>query len=160
PFFSWTRASRYAEQAKFGVIPIGRLARRRLRSVVHFGEAGLLQSPLFGGAFNEALVHAASFADSIESSLRVDKEEWFRVAPRHSLQKTVNDAVQAWLVKNLVDGTTDQMQRLVDLMGSLGERSSCRLLLGELSTRDLGVLGIEALATWLRSNSNGSPNGF
>lgn len=157
PFFSWTKSSRYARLSKFGVIPIGRLRHRHFPRVTSFGEAGLMQSPLFGGAFNEALVHANHFAQRVADTLDAGREGSPRKRFGYSLEKKMNDSIQSSLVKGLIDGTTGHLQKLVDLMRRLGESSSCRLLLGELSIGEVLALGLKAVLSERSSKTNEAP---
>src|SRR5208282_4565410 len=64
PFFHVTDHTTRSNE-KSGAIPIGRARRRKLKGVISVGEAGLIQPPLMGTAFNEVLEHSETVCSRV-----------------------------------------------------------------------------------------------
>ena len=151
PFFIWTKASRKPGIAKFGAIPIGVALHKQTARAIAFGEAGMMQSPLFGGAFNEALAYAHHFAGQVEAGMKKGREGNRNWRVRYPLRKRINDSLQRSLVLSLIDGSTPRLEHLVKLLSHLGERRACRFFLGELSMREVLPTMLAALPLFRRS---------
>ena len=136
--------SRTKVDPKMGGIPIGLPRRRRLRRVVGFGEAGMVQSPLIGGAFNEVLEHADLLVDQLNAALRDDQIDRFRF--KFARKKTVNDLLQLSLVKPLIGGGPAQYDRMLRLFDALGPERVYRLFCSQMSTADLASFAVSRAA--------------
>lgn len=141
-FFAPT-AQTTLKSEKFGAIPIGRLSRRRLPRVIGFGEAGMMQAPLLGGAFNEVLVHAAHFSERLAGTLAGRRATARQI--HYGAQKRVNDWIQLALARILVDGTALGLQRLAEGLARIGPGRAYRFLASELSATEVPRVTLSAL---------------
>src|SRR5262249_5351547 len=64
PFFVMTPETTRTNE-KLGAIPIGRARTRRLKGIIQLGEAGFVQPPLMGTAFNEILEYTSLVCDRL-----------------------------------------------------------------------------------------------
>jgi 2-polyprenyl-6-methoxyphenol hydroxylase-like FAD-dependent oxidoreductase len=113
-----------------GIIPIGRV-KRRLPGVASFGEAAMLQPPLLGTAFNEALEYAHSFAEQVREALERRRTASFR--PHYPLAKRFNDALQWWFAKRLIDASVEDIDYLTRISARLSPETLFALYSNELS---------------------------
>jgi flavin-dependent dehydrogenase len=121
---------------KMGVIPIGRAASRKLPGILPIGEAGMLQSPLLGAAFNEILEYGDLIADAILTAFRKNNQGLVIPHVRFPIIKAVNDRIQLILVRRLLDGTLDSFERLVWFMKEVGPKCAYRLFCTQLDWAD------------------------
>ena len=136
PFFEMTQRSiRGAEKA--GAIPIGRTSRRRLRGVVSLGEAGLIQPPLMGTAFNEVLEHTASTCAQISRALT--ETVGIPALPRnlYPARKRMQDRLQLLIIQLLLSANVERLDRIVRVMSKLPEELIFNLLSNELTWSQL-----------------------
>jgi 2-polyprenyl-6-methoxyphenol hydroxylase-like FAD-dependent oxidoreductase len=120
PYFRMTSRTERAEE-KAGAIPIGRRGRRRLPGVVPFGEAGLIQPPLMGTAFNETLEHADSLCRQLSKALENGGSGL--VSPRLTfpLRKICQDRVQLPIVRAILSGNVERFDRMLKAMSRFPE---------------------------------------
>lgn len=136
PFFKRPKPASLGD-LKMGIIPIGQASQRMPAGILPVGEAGMLQSPLLGAAFNEIL----EYADLIEDAVAVAFRRYRRglAIPRVSLPifKSLNDRIQLMLARRLVDGTLGSFERLVRFTKELGPSGAYRLFCTQLGWSDI-----------------------
>lgn len=122
---------------KLGAIPIGRVRKRHLAGVVPMGEAGLVQPPLLGSAFNEVLEYCQEVCSHV-SGLLADTTG-FPTKPgfQYPLLKRLQDRIQLRLMRALLDGNIAAFDRLVRIMGRLPPETVYNFCSNELSWREM-----------------------
>ena len=138
PFFSLTEKKSTIE-GKMGAIPIGRVSRRKLPGILPFGESSMIQSPLLGTAFNEVLEHCDGVARAVKRALEDRSGELPYMEIKYPILKTLNDRLQLFMVKRLVDGTTEDFEALVEVLRRIGPRRSYQLFCTRLRWCDLAA---------------------
>jgi hypothetical protein len=135
-YFSVT-SSTQIEPIKLGAIPIGRIRRRQLPGVALVGEAGLVQPPLLGTAFNEILEYSHAVSSHLARSLVETKG--IPLAPnfRYSLIKRVQDRLQLEVTRMLLRGNVEAFDKLIRFTNSLPERTVYDLCSNELTWTSL-----------------------
>lgn len=135
PFFTVTEATRVVD-LKLGVVPIGRSVHRAIPGILPVGEAGMLQSPLLGAAFNEVLVHADRIVNTVVDAF--ERQQQGTVSPRitYPIAKVLNDSLQGLLVRPLLDGELASFERVVQFIKDLGPERAYRLFGTQLEWRD------------------------
>jgi hypothetical protein len=118
PFFQMG-AQTSAVETKAGAIAIGRRRRRELPGVVAIGEAGMVQPPLLGSAFNEVLEYTELICTHISDLLASRSGVPQVPAYRYPLIKRVQDQAQLWLARHLMDGNVETFDHVVRFMASL-----------------------------------------
>ena len=150
PFFEITRKTEEFE-GKMGGIPIGRPRPRRLPGIFAFGEAGMIQSPLIGGAFNEVLKHVDDVADAVRKEFQKRSTGIVNVGSPRQFNKLYNDRLQAVAVRHLLSGTLEEYERLVYLLERLGPELTYRLFCSDLKPGDFpAVARAYSLSRWWR----------
>jgi flavin-dependent dehydrogenase len=118
PFFGFT-AKAETVTVKSGSIAIGAKKRRRLPGVISVGEAGLVQPPLLGTAFNEILEYSEDICMHISQLL----ESIPTVPPspsfRYPLIKYVQDRIQLEITCALMRGSVERFDRLIRFLNKL-----------------------------------------
>jgi flavin-dependent dehydrogenase len=104
---------------KMGAIAIGRLRDRRLAGVIPVGEAGLVQPPLLGTAFNEVLEHCSAVCAHITHVLRDTQGVPRALSYKYPLLKRVQDGIQLMMMRALLNGNVEAFDRQVRLMSRL-----------------------------------------
>jgi flavin-dependent dehydrogenase len=139
PFFKMQQSANL-DDLKMGVIPIGRAKRKALPGILPIGEAGMLQSPLLGAAFNEILEYGDVVAEAILTAF--DKHKYGLIIPqiRFPMAKTINDRIQLVLAQRLLDGTLKTFECLVSFMKEIGPECAYRLFCTELNWYDVPLL--------------------
>jgi hypothetical protein len=132
-------------ELKMGVIPIGRASSKIVPGILTAGEAGMLQSPLLGGALNEILENGQRIADYVISAFRNSRHGILRPKIHLPMQKLLNDKAQLLLVRPVLDGTLSSFERLVMFMKRLGPERAYRLLCTQLELRDTPAVLIAAM---------------
>lgn len=139
PFVMLTPETRRGRE-KYGAIPIGRTHRRRIPGLFAFGEAGMLQPPLLGTAFNEVLEHVDLVAHSIRGAAARQSDGILDVRVRYPFLKWANDRVQAVLARRLLAGNVETVDRLAAALAKLPPELVFRIYSNELSWSDLSRL--------------------
>jgi flavin-dependent dehydrogenase len=139
PFFKRQESASLGD-VKMGVIPIGRAAARTIRGILPVGEAGMLQSPLLGTAFNEILEYADLIAEAVIIAFSKHPQGLAIPQVRLPMFKTVNDRIQLMLARQLVGGTLGSFERLVQFTKELGPAGAYRLFCTQLGWSDLPSL--------------------
>lgn len=135
-FFSITDKTE-AVSPKMGAIPIGSVRRRPLAGIVPVGEAGLVQPPLLGSAFNEVLEYCREVCSHM-SRLLVDTSGIpARPEYPYPLLKRVQDRLQLRLMRALLDGNIAAFDRLVRIMSRLPPETVYNFCSNELSWREM-----------------------
>ena len=129
---------------KMGVIPIGRPILRRLPGILPVGEAGMLQSPLLGAAFNEVLEYADLIAQAVLSAFGRHNNGIVQPRVKYPMVKNINDRIQLALARGLLDGSLESFDRLAWFIKELGPTCAYRLFATQLGWSDVPLL-IKAL---------------
>ena len=134
PFFRM-RSSTVATPT-LGAIPIGAPSARRLPGVIAVGEAGMIQAPLLGTAFNEVLDTIDPMMNRVLAAF--DSQKHGVVSPRVSVsgRKRANDAIQSVLASLLLRGSIEGFERLVRFLHLLGPERAYRLFASRLHGMD------------------------
>lgn len=135
PFVSMTGATKL-EGARMGVIPIGRLKKRKLPGIVAHGEAALVQPPLLGTAFNDVLEYTTLVAEAIIVAMR-SRKRFPAVKVRYPTMKVVNDTLQGKLARKVIKGDVSTFDRIVGRLTHLSPSQAFRLFSGELVAQDI-----------------------
>jgi flavin-dependent dehydrogenase len=144
PFFVPRRSGGVLD-VKMGVIPIGSGCGRAPRGILPVGEAGMLQSPLLGAAFNEILEYGDHIVDKVRDAFRAGRDGIVHPRVTFPAIKAVNDRVQLLLARRLLEGTLASFERLVQFMKILGPVRSYRMFCTKLGWVDLPFVMSAAL---------------
>jgi flavin-dependent dehydrogenase len=137
PFFK-TQQSFKLDKPKMGVIPIGRsIKRRTIPGILPVGEAGMMQSPLLGAAFNEVLEYGDLIEEAVINAFSKSAQGIALPHVRFPIIKTINDRIQLMLAQHLLDGTLDTFEALVRFMKELGPACAYRLFCTQLNWADV-----------------------
>jgi len=139
PFFTLTPETRRLKE-KSGAIAIGQTRRRKLRGVVAMGEAGLVQPPLMGTAFNEALEHTEAICRRISRVLEDTSGIFDARIQLYPVLKRVQDHLQLGIAKRLMSGDVETFDRTVRAVATLSEPLAFSFLSNELTWGELGGL--------------------
>jgi flavin-dependent dehydrogenase len=132
PFFKLTADTQW-EDEKAGAIPIGRRHRRNLPGVVPFGEAGIIQPPLMGTAFNEVLEHAELLCSQISQELEAANERLPLTRLVYPLRKRVQDRIQLPLIRAILNGNVERFDMILGVMASFPESTLFNFFSNELT---------------------------
>jgi flavin-dependent dehydrogenase len=149
-FFDMTENTEIAA-AKMGAIAIGRVRRRLLPGVISVGEAGLVQPPLLGSAFNEVLEYSESLCAHVSSLLKNSSGVPRQPKFRYPLIKCVQDRLQLRAIRILLNGNVETFDRLVRFVSKLPKETIYNLCSNELSWREVLSTAISAPYALLRS---------
>jgi 2-polyprenyl-6-methoxyphenol hydroxylase-like FAD-dependent oxidoreductase len=141
PFFEMT-SNTQLEEEKAGAIPIGRRHLRDLRGIIPFGEAGIIQPPLMGTAFNEVLEHAESLCVQISKELMAADGglPLFRlVYPR---RKRAQDRIQLPLIRAIMSGNLEQFDMVLRVMARFPERVLFNFFSNELTWTQISSMAL------------------
>jgi hypothetical protein len=122
---------------KMGAIPIGRARRRHLAGIVPMGEAGLVQPPLLGSAFNEVLEYCQEVCSHVSRVLGDVSGVPPKPSYQYPLLKRVQDRLQLQLMRALLDGDIAVFDRLVRIMSKLPSKTVYNFCSNELSWREM-----------------------
>lgn len=122
---------------KVGVIPIGRRRRRQLPGIVSVGEAGLVQPPLLGTAFNEILEHCKAVCSHLSHSLRDTSGIPMRPNYRYPLLKRTQDHLQLQITRVILNGNVEVFDRLIRFMSKLPSKTVYNLCSNELTWKQM-----------------------
>ena len=122
---------------KMGAIPIGRARRRHLAGIVPMGEAGLVQPPLLGSAFNEVLEYCQQVCSHVSRVLDETRGIPTKPGYQYPLLKRVQDRLQLRLMRALLDGNIAAFDRLVRIMSKLPSEVVYNFCSNELSWREM-----------------------
>lgn len=145
PFFSFTRSSRIVSE-KSGAIPIGSLTKRKLPGVVLLGEAGMIQPPLMGTAFNEVLEHSHSVCSTISRSLMNSKSICRPPRRLYPTIKLIQDRLQLEVAKILINANVETIDRTLRSLGTMPEKLLFNFFSNELTWPQL--LHVTAHLPW------------
>lgn len=124
---------------KMGAIPIGRVRRQHLAGILPMGEAGLVQPPLLGSAFNEVLEYCQEVCSHISRILRDTSGIPTKPSYPYPLLKRLQDRLQLRLMRALLNGNVEAFERLVRIMSKLPSETVYDFCSNELSWKK--VLG-------------------
>ncbi len=141
PFFELTLNTKF-EDEKAGVIPIGRRHRRNLPGVVPFGEAGIIQPPLMGTAFNEVLEHAELLCSQISRGLEVATEDLALPRLVYPLRKRIQDRIQLPLIRAILSGNIERFDLVLRVMSRFSESILFNFFSNELTWTQVGSLAL------------------
>lgn len=145
PFFDLTsRTVRGPE--KSGAIPIGKMRRKKLPGVISLGEAGLIQPPLMGTAFNEVLEQSKSICDKIAKLLSDTNRMTVMPNSLYPLRKRAQDRLQLSVARTLIKGNTEFFDRTVRIMNGLSDKVLFNFVSNELTWFQL--LQLTTQLTW------------
>lgn len=134
PFLRLTPQTRMLN-LKSGSIPIGKPVSRPIRGVVTYGEAGLIQPPFTGAAFNEVLEHNNLVATKLAKSLHGRKAFWGPPV-RYPIMKRASDVLQTMLIQPLISSDATTFDEVAKDLSALNPNLLFRLLSNELRVRD------------------------
>jgi hypothetical protein len=137
---------------KMGAIPIGRIRRQHLPGIVSVGEAGLVQPPLLGSAFNEVLQYAQEVCAHISRVLRTTTGVPARPGYQYPLLKRAQDRLQLKLIRALLEGNVEAFDRFVRTMAKLPSATIYDLCFSELSWRQMAMTAIQIPLSLTRSD--------
>ncbi len=129
---------------KMGVIPIGSIRKQHLAGIVSVGEAGLVQPPLLGSAFNEVLEYCEDVCAHITRVLRKTADVPASPGFKYPLLKRVQDRLQLSLVRALLNGNVEAFDRFVLAMARLPHETVYNLCFGELTWRQIAATAIRS----------------
>ena len=118
---------------KMGAIPIGSIRRHHLAGIVPVGEAGLVQPPLLGSAFNEVLEYCEEVCAHITRVLGRSAGVPTRPNFTYPLLKRAQDRLQLSLIRILLDGNVEAFDRFVHAMAKLPSETIYNLCFGKLT---------------------------
>jgi flavin-dependent dehydrogenase len=147
PFFEVT-AETHRSKEKAGAIPIGRKRKRKLKGVVSIGEAGFVQPPLLGTAFNEVLEYSSSVCAEI--SLALHRTPGIAQVPKslYPFRKRALDQFQLLLARILITGNVEIFDQLVRIFGRFPRALMYNVFCNDLSWSQL--LYMVGRMPWLR----------
>lgn len=132
PFFQLTSDTEF-EDEKAGAIPIGQRHRRHLPGVVPFGEAGIINPPLMGTAFNEVLEYAEPFCLQISRELQAFGDDLPQVRLAYPFRKRFQDWIQLPLVRTLLSGNVERFDSMLRIMSHFPEKTLFNFFSNELT---------------------------
>jgi len=141
PFFELTSNTR-CENEKAGAIPIGQRHRRNLPGVVPFGEAGIIQPPLMGTAFNEVLEHGELLCSQISLELETAKERLPLLRLAYPLRKRVQDRIQLPLIRAILSGNIERFDMILRVMARFPKSVLFNFFSNELTWKQAGLLAL------------------
>jgi hypothetical protein len=122
---------------KMGAIPIGRGRGLHLPGIVPMGEAGLVQPPLLGSAFNEVLEYCREVCSHVSRVLADEGGVPKKPSYQYPLRKRVQDRLQLQLMRILLEGNVAAFDRLVRIMSKLPSETVYNFCSNELSWREM-----------------------
>lgn len=134
---------------KMGAIPIGSIRKQHLPGI---GEAGLVQPPLLGSAFNEVLEYCEEVSAHITRVLRRTTGVPSRPSYAYPLLKRVQDRLQLSLVRALLNGNVEAFDRFVRAMAKLPPETIYNLCFSELTWRQIAATAIRSPLRITRSD--------
>jgi 2-polyprenyl-6-methoxyphenol hydroxylase-like FAD-dependent oxidoreductase len=156
PFFEMTPATQ-CQNEKAGAIPIGRRSRRRLPGLISFGEAGIIQPPLMGTAFNEILEHADNLCLQISQSLQTTGDKLPSPRLVYPLRKRFQDRIQLPIFRAILTENVERFDMLLRVMARFPEKLLFNFFSNELTWSQVISLALrlpffiamDRLAPWL-----------
>lgn len=152
PFFQ-TRSETTFEDEKAGAIPIGLRHRRHLPGVVPFGEAGIINPPLMGTAFNEVLEYAEPFCSQISNALRMCGNNLPEVRLFYPARKRIQDRIQLLLIRALLSGNVERLDSIFRLMSNFPERTLFNFFSNELTWAQAASVAIRLPWLFIRDEA-------
>ena len=139
PFFNVTPLTTRSRE-KMGAIPIGRKRNRTLSGVVSIGEAGMVQPPLMGTAFNEVLEYTVPICNQISRALQATVG--IPVLPKslYPLRKRAQDRYQLFIVRILVAGNVEMFDNLLAIFSRFSRKFIFKFFSNELTGMQLAYL--------------------
>jgi 2-polyprenyl-6-methoxyphenol hydroxylase-like FAD-dependent oxidoreductase len=136
PFFTPT-AQTVRSREKSGVIPIGQRRRKRLRGLVSIGEAGAVQPPLMGTAFNEVLEYATLVCAKLSAALNQPTGIAEVSSSLYPMRKRALDRFQLLLARILISGNVEVFDRLIRMFARFSRPLMYNLFCNDLSWGEL-----------------------
>jgi flavin-dependent dehydrogenase len=141
PFFEMTPTTTRSNE-KAGVIPIGRRHRKSLPGIVPFGEAGIIQPPLMGTAFNEILEHAEMLCRQLSQEIARAGQQVPSPLLSYPLRKQCQDRIQLPLVRTILNGNVERFDRVLRTMSRFPEQTLFNFFSNELTWSQISSLGL------------------
>jgi 2-polyprenyl-6-methoxyphenol hydroxylase-like FAD-dependent oxidoreductase len=136
PFFETTQETEFV-LGKGGAIAIGRMCRRQLPGILSIGEAGLVQPPLLGSAFNEILEYNDRVCKHVSRLLIATKDLPRVPSYQYPWNKRVQDRLQLILARMLLKGNVETFDQLVRFMCTLDPSTVYAFCSNELTSEQL-----------------------
>jgi flavin-dependent dehydrogenase len=137
---------------KMGAIPIGAIGKQHLAGIVPVGEAGLVQPPLLGSAFNEVLEYCEDVCAHIARVLMRTAGVPSRPSYAYPLLKRVQDRLQLNLICALLNGNVEAFDRFVRSMAKLPSETIYNLCFSELTWGQIATTAIRSPLRITRSD--------
>ncbi len=137
---------------KKGIIPIGKLRKRQLPGILQIGEAGMIQPPLIGTAFNELFDHINDICEHI-SDLILNPTKLARPNYHFPALKRTQDCIQREIAKCLIDANVEMFDKIVRIISKYPSEPVFRFCSNELSWYDL-IKAMFYLPLHIFSNTN------
>lgn len=118
---------------KMGAIPIGRIHKQHLAGIVSIGEAGLVQPPLLGSAFNEVLEYSQDLCNHITQLLRTTSGIPKRPGFSYPLLKRLQDRLQLSFICALLNSNVVAFDQFVRSVSKLPSQTIYNLCFNELT---------------------------
>jgi 2-polyprenyl-6-methoxyphenol hydroxylase-like FAD-dependent oxidoreductase len=153
PFFETTANTKRGE-IKAGVIPLGLRRRWRLRGVTAVGEAGLIQPPFTGAAFNATLEHSIEVCNQISRALQ--RTQGIAEVPTISYPalKNAQDMLQLLLIGKLGQGNVEWTDQLLRALSRFPEELVGRMLGNHLTWSELTHMAVRFPFYLLKESRN------
>ena len=127
---------------KLGAIPIGHVRKQHLAGVVSIGEAGLVQPPLLGSAFNEVLEYSEDLCNHITQLLRRTSGVPARPAYSYPLLKRLQDRLQLSFICALLNSNVVVFDQFVRSVSKLPSQTIYNLCFNELSWKQIAPIAM------------------
>jgi flavin-dependent dehydrogenase len=137
---------------KMGAIPIGSIRKQHLAGIVPLGEAGLVQPPLLGSAFNEVLEYCEDVCAHVTQVLRRTAGVPSTPSYTYPLLKRIQDRLQLRLIRALLDGNVEVFDQFVRAMAKLPPATIYDLCFSELTWRQIAATAIRSPISITRSD--------
>lgn len=122
---------------KMGAIPIGRIHKQHLAGIVSIGEAGLVQPPLLGSAFNEVLEYSEDLCKHITRLLQRTTGVPTRPDYSYPLLKRIQDRLQLSFVCALLNSNVVVFDKFVRSVAKLPSQTIYNLCFNELTWKQI-----------------------
>lgn len=127
---------------KLGAIPIGSIQRQHVAGIVPIGEAGLVQPPLLGSAFNEVLEYSEEVCAHISRILGRTARVPVKPSYTYPFPKRVQDGLQLRLMRTLLDGNVEVFDQFVRAMAKLPSKTVYELCFSGLTWREIAATAV------------------
>jgi 2-polyprenyl-6-methoxyphenol hydroxylase-like FAD-dependent oxidoreductase len=136
PFFETVPQTKFTA-GKAGVVPIGAIRRQNIPGLISLGEAGMVQPPLMGTAFNEILEYSEDICSHISHQLFSGPGIPNAPAYTYPYRKRIQDRIQLALVRKLMDRNVEAFDTFVKDMSRFPAQTLFNFCSNELTWKDL-----------------------